>query len=169
MVNLLTGPKGSGKHNKWSSRQISRRKNVEVMSFLSKRLIAIPQVLHLISVQFVWMIFHLLRIPMSTLVSYMECIAPTTILSAFYRWYFKTRRYFHWKYSRIYWPSEKTLRGMRYQFLCKYQRRKSRIKGHWFGWLHSFKLNGSNNETSGQSILRWTVCFYAHFLKRMKR
>ena len=25
---------------------------------------------------------------------------------------------------------KKTLRGMRYQFLCKYQRRKSRIKGH---------------------------------------
>ena len=83
MVNLLTGPKVAEKHNKFIEQLTSKRKNVKVMSFLSKRLIAIPQVLHLISVQSVWMIFHLLQIPMSTLVSYMECIAPTMILSAF--------------------------------------------------------------------------------------
>lgn len=83
MVNLLTGPKGSGKTQQMIEQANKQAKNVKVMSFLSKRLIAIPQVLHLTFVQSVWMIFHLLQIPRSTLVSYMECIAPTMILSAF--------------------------------------------------------------------------------------
>ena len=83
MVNLLTGPKGSGKTQQMIEQANKQAKECKGNVVLSKRLIAIPQVLHLISVQFVWMIFHLLRIPMSTLVSYMECIAPTTILSAF--------------------------------------------------------------------------------------
>lgn len=83
MVNLLTGPKGSGKTQQMIEQANKQAKECRGNVVFIKKTHRDTASVAFDTVQFVWMIFHLLRIPMSTLVSYMECIAPTTILSAF--------------------------------------------------------------------------------------
>ena len=81
MVNLLTGPKGSGKTQQMIEQANKQAKECKGNVVFIKK--THRDTASVAFVQSVWMIFHLLQIPMSTLVSYMECIAPTTILSAF--------------------------------------------------------------------------------------
>ena len=82
MVNLLTGPKGSGKTQQMIEQANKQAKECKGnVVFIKKTHRDTASVAF--DIRTICMIFHLLRIPMSTLVSYMECIAPTTILSAF--------------------------------------------------------------------------------------